>query len=123
PNGQYKTLVEVRVEGAFGNQKSLYSQESNFEILHFLFAKKRFIDVSNLIEAIAVDESNWKPKSLNNVTSLHTFISECRFVLDQLVTDVQARLNTVAMDMDESAKDALSGKKDFDAVVLKLLDK
>ena len=76
-----------------------------------------------MIEAIAVDESNWKPKSLNNVTSLHTFISECRFVLDQLVTDVQARLNTVAMDMDESAKDALSGKKDFDAVVLKLLDK
>jgi hypothetical protein len=110
PNGQYKNLVEVRVELAFGNQRSLFSQESNFEILQFLFAKKRFLEISFLIEAIAVDESNWKPKSLNNANSLHTFISECRFVLDQLVTDVQARLNTVAMDMDESSKDALNSR-------------
>ncbi len=36
------------------------------------------------------------------VSALHTFISECRSVLDQLVTDVQARLNTAAMDRDLS---------------------
>ena len=35
-------------------------------------------------------------------TSLHTFISECRFVLDQLVIDVQARLKTAVTDRDLS---------------------
>src|SRR5437588_11433401 len=39
-------------------------------------------------------------------TSLDTFISECRSVLDQLVTNVQARLKTVAIDRDHSSAES-----------------
>ena len=31
-NGQYQTLVEVRVDGVFGQQQSLFSQQANFEV-------------------------------------------------------------------------------------------
>lgn len=123
PNGQHKILVEVRVDSAFGRQKSLFPQEANFEILHFLFQKKRFTEVSHLIQDIAIDEAVWQPTPLTSEESLRAFIDESRFVLDQLVTDVQARLSIVSIELDEAAQDVALSQQQFAKIVETLLTK
>lgn len=124
-NGQYQTLVEVRVEGTFGNKKSLYPQEANFDILSLLFKKQRFTDLSVLLNEVAISAAEWEKQSrpLTDEKSLRAFIQESRFVLDQLATAVKARLSTVAIDLDEAAADLLSSQQKYVSIVSNLMNK
>ncbi len=124
-NGQYQTLVEVRVDGIFGYQKSLYPQEANFELLHLLFSKHRFTDISTLIGAVARSEEEWKQdaRPLTDEKSLQAFIAESRFVLDQLTTAIKAHLNTVTIELDEAVHDVIASQQKYSSIVSRLLDK
>lgn len=124
-NGQYQTLVEVRVDGVFGHQQSLFSQQANFEVLYLLFHKQRFTETSNLISAIAINESDWEKqaKPLTDETSLRAFINESRFVLDQLATAIRARLSTVAIELEEAANDLASSQQKYTFIISDLLDR
>ncbi len=124
-NGQPQTLVEVRVDGVFGPQLTSLNQEANFELLRLLFRKQRFTDVSNLIAAIAVDKDTWQEqaKSLTDDASLRTFITESRFVLDQLVTAIKARLSTVASELEEAKNELRFSQQRYAAMTTDLLNR
>ncbi|HJT56681.1 MAG TPA: N-6 DNA methylase [Ktedonobacteraceae bacterium] len=124
-NGQYQTLVEVRVDGVFGAQKLLSGQEANFEILHLLFHKQRFTDISHLINAIAINASDWEKqaKSLTDEQSLETFIRESRFVLEQLATVIKARLSSVTIELEEAADDLASSQQKYMSITSDLIDR
>ena len=122
-SGQYQTLVEVRIDGTFGAQQSLFPQEANFEILRLLFQKQRFTDASGLIKSVAITEEEWKQqaRSLADEQSLKEFITESRYVLDQLMTAVKARLSTVALELEEAADDLTSSKQKYLSIVSNLI--
>ncbi len=124
-NGHYQTLVEVRVDGVFGHQKLPFSQEANFEILHLLFRKKRFEDITTLIKEVSIGESEWmaQAKPLTDELSLRAFTDESRYVLDQLVTTIKARLNTVTIDLDEAMKDFTDSQQKYAMAVTDLIEK
>ncbi len=124
-NGQPQTLVEVRVDDVFGPQRGLLNQEANIELLWLLFRKQRFTDVANLIAAIAVDEETWQKQAqpLTNDASLRTFIAESRFVLDQLVTAIKARLSTVINDLEEAKNDLRLSKQRYFTITNDLLNR
>jgi len=124
-NGQPQILVEVRVDATFGPQPTLLNQEANIELLRLLFRKQRFTDVSNLIATIAVNESIWREqaKSLTDDASLRTFITESRFVLDQLVTAIKARLSTVANELEEAKNDLRSSRQHYASITTDLLNR
>ncbi len=123
-NGQYQVIVEVRVEGTFGNQKLLFPQEANFATLYFLFCKQRFTDIAILIDEVAIPEEQWRKeaKPLTDERSLKAFIVESRFVLDQLVTNIEARLSTVAIDMDEAVQDVKDSQQRYSTIVTSLIN-
>ncbi len=124
-NGQHQTLVEVRVDEVFGRHTSLLNQEANFELLRLLFRKQRFTDISNLVAAIAVDQHTWQAqaKSLTDAASLRTFITESRFVLDQLVTAIKARLSTVASELEEAKNDVRSSQQRYTMLTTDVLNR
>ncbi|GAC1615260.1 MAG: hypothetical protein NVS4B11_01890 [Ktedonobacteraceae bacterium] len=124
-NGQPQVLVEVRVDGIFGPQQTSPNQEANFELLRLLFRRQRFTDVSNLIAATAVDEETWKKqtKSLTDDASLRMFIAESRFVLDQLVTAIKARLSTVASELEEAKNELRSSQQRYAFITTDLLNR
>jgi len=68
-------------------------------------------------------DTKWKPISLTDDVSLKVFISESRYVLDQLATDVKSRLSTVAAEISEAANDFNAGKQKYASIVSILLDK
>ncbi len=125
PDGQYQTLVEVRVDGAFGHERLSIPQDANFEILHLLFHRQRFTDITNLIAAVAIDEDVWsqQAKPLTDEQSIRGFINESRVVLDQLVTTIQARLNTVTIELDEAIRDATASQQHYAVIVRQLIEK
>ena len=125
PGGQYQTLVEVRVDGAFGHDRLPIPQDANFEILHLLFHRQRFTDITGLIAAVAINEDTWmqQAKPLTDEQSIRGFINESRVVLDQLVTTIQARLNTVTIELDEAIRDATASQQQYAAIVRQLIEK
>ncbi|HVB22211.1 MAG TPA: N-6 DNA methylase [Ktedonobacteraceae bacterium] len=125
PDGQYQTLVEVRVDGAFGHDRLPIPQDANFEILHLLFHRQRFTDITGLIAAVAIDEDAWRQqaKPLTDEQSIRGFINESRVVLDQLVTTIQARLNTVTIELDEAIRDATASQQQYATIVRQLIEK
>lgn len=126
-NGRYQMLVEVQAENVFGEQQPSLPQEANFEILHQLFSKQRFTDTATYIQAIThdKDEDDWRKhaRTLTDTKSLQTFINESRTVLDQLVTAIQARLNTVAIELKEAEKDLDSNQQKYHNLQSNLIDK
>ncbi len=124
-NGHYQTLVEVRVDGAFGHQKLPFPQESNFEILYLLFHKQRFTDITTRISEVAISEQEWKKqaKPLTDQTSLNAFIAESRSVLDQLVTAIKARLSIVTIELNEAMQDLIDSQQKYSSIVTNLIDK
>lgn len=124
-SGQYQILVEMRVDSTFGTQESLFPQDANFEVLHFLFNKQRFTEVAALISSITISEQEWATQAqpLTNKRSLETFIAESRFVLDQLATAVRARLSTVAIDLDEATKDLASSQERYTSIISDMINR
>ncbi len=127
-NGQYQTLVEVHVDSAFATQPasvSSVSQEANFDILRLLFQKARFAEVPKFISAIAVDKHEWEQqaKSLTDEASLRTFISESRYVLEQLTTAIKARLNTVTTDLEAAFEDLTTSQHLYSTLVSDLINR
>ena len=124
-NGDYQTLVEVRVETVFGDAPSQIDQEANFEILQLLYRKARFSDLASIIDAIAIDENEWRQqaKSLTDEVSLRNFINESRFVLDQLTTAIRARLSNVTLELEEAAEDLASSQEKYLAILSNLFDR
>lgn len=124
-NGQYQTLVEVRVESAFAAQSSSVSQEANFETLRLLFQKTRFTDVSKFISAIAIDKHEWEQQaqSLTDDASLKTFISESRYVLEQLTIAIKARLNTVTTELEEAIEDLTTSQHAYLTIISDLINR
>jgi len=124
PNGHYQTLVEVRVDGAFGKQRLSFSQEANFEILHLLFHKQRFTNIASFIDTLAVPLDQWqqRAKPITGEASLKTFIAESRSVLDHLVTAIKARLNTAEIELDEAVQDFTEGQRHYASIVTRLID-
>ncbi|HEV2583675.1 MAG TPA: N-6 DNA methylase, partial [Ktedonobacteraceae bacterium] len=124
-NGDHQTLVEVRVDEAFGSSQTAIRQDASFEILHLLFHKKRFTEIASIIEEIAVDEQVWKQqaKSLSDETSLRAFITESRYVLDQLTTAIQARLGNVTLELADAADDLTSSQQKYLTIVSSLFER
>jgi N-6 DNA Methylase len=124
-NGDYQTLVEVRVDEAFGPSQSSTPQDASFEILRLLYQKKRFTEIASIIQAIAVDEQEWKrqAKSLTDEVSLRDFIAGSRNVLDQLTTAIQARLGNVALELEEAADDLAFSQQKYLSIVSNLFEK
>ncbi|MGH2496642.1 MAG: N-6 DNA methylase [Ktedonobacteraceae bacterium] len=124
-NGDYQTLVEVRVDTVFGNLPSPVDQDANFEILKLLYSKERFSDLANIIDAIAIDENEWRQraKSLTDEASLREFIDASRDVLDRLATAIRARLSNVTLELAEAAGDLASSQKKYLAILSNLFDR
>ena len=124
-NGDYQTLVEVRVDSVFGDVPSPVDQEANFDILKLLYSKNRFSDLATIIDAIAIDENEWRQraKSLTDEASLRNFINESRFVLDQLTTAIRARLSNVTLELAEAAEDLTSSQQKYLAILSILFDR
>lgn len=124
-NGDYQTLVEVRVDSAFGDAPSPVDQEASFEILKLLYSKERFSDLATIIDAIAIDENEWRQraKPLTDEASLHAFTNESRFVLDQLTTAIRARLSNVTLELAEAAQDLASSQQKYFAILSILFDR
>ena len=64
-----------------------------------------------------------KTRPITNEPSLNAFIAESRYVLDQLVTTIQARLNTVNIDLTEAMQDVTDSQLKYAITVTDLIEK
>ncbi len=125
-NGHYQTLVDVRVDLAFGEQaQTTIAQDANFEFFYLIFQKQRFTTIATLISELAIDEQKWAQQAtpLTDEKSLRTFIQESRYVLDQLTTAIRARLSTVTIELEEAVQARASSQQKYIAITTDLLNR